>query len=167
MEYSQISFDNFFLSEKEQLQIEIQKWISDKEQYGQFIDVAKNKSSISIKVKNRSPVKINPKKDCFWVEFRSIYDNRFAGYNLTHLKNENSRIVVNSFSDVMSLAPIFAAIAEAEVVFGGNDFACCSRFVACSDAKKCIHPNPIFAASCIYRKNLEQGKIFYGKNKTI
>ena len=40
-------------------------------------------------------------------------------------------------------------------------FACCSRYEACSESKKCIHPNLLYAKACQYRKNLEEGKIFY------
>ena len=40
-------------------------------------------------------------------------------------------------------------------------FACCSRYQECSDAKKCIHPNVLYAKACQYRKNLEEGNIFY------
>lgn len=40
-------------------------------------------------------------------------------------------------------------------------FACCSRYQECSDAKKCVHPNGLYAKACQYRKNLEEGTIFY------
>jgi len=48
-----------------------------------------------------------------------------------------------------------------------KSFACCSRYVQCSDAKKCIHPQQVYAKQCWYRENLENGKIFYGKNKNV
>lgn len=44
-------------------------------------------------------------------------------------------------------------------------FGCCSKYEMCSDAKKCIHINKLYSKACMYRKNLEQGKIFYGKNR--
>lgn len=42
-----------------------------------------------------------------------------------------------------------------------NSFGCCSRYRECSDIKKCIHPNTLYAKGCQYRENLEVGKIFY------
>ena len=48
-----------------------------------------------------------------------------------------------------------------------NTFSCCSKYTECSDALKCIHENSMYARGCEYRKNLENGKIFYGKNKNI
>lgn len=48
-----------------------------------------------------------------------------------------------------------------------DTFACCNSFVACSDAGHCLHENNRFYNGCYYRTNLEQGRIFYGKNKNI
>ena len=42
-------------------------------------------------------------------------------------------------------------------------FGCCSKYEMCSDAKKCTHVNKLYSKACMYRKNLEQGNIFYGK----
>lgn len=43
-------------------------------------------------------------------------------------------------------------------------FGCCSRYSACSDAKTCLIPHLDYSNNCIYRKSLERGHIFYGKN---
>ena len=40
-------------------------------------------------------------------------------------------------------------------------FACCARYEECSKEKKCIHPNILYAKACQYRKNLENGHVFY------
>lgn len=46
-------------------------------------------------------------------------------------------------------------------------FGCCSRFVECSDEKECVHENKLYACACYYKHNLDNGKIFYGKNKNV
>lgn len=46
-----------------------------------------------------------------------------------------------------------------------DTFACCSHFVECSDARHCLFPRDRFYNGCHYRKNLEVGRIFYGKNR--
>ena len=46
-------------------------------------------------------------------------------------------------------------------------FACCNDFERCSDAGKCLKTENRMYNGCLYRKNLEAGRIFYGKNKTI
>ena len=43
-------------------------------------------------------------------------------------------------------------------------FGCCSRYSACSDARACLIPHLDYSRNCIYRRSLEQGHIFYGKN---
>lgn len=48
-----------------------------------------------------------------------------------------------------------------------KSFGCCSKHIECSDAKRCIHENKLYSTACLYRKNLEAGKIFYGINKNI
>lgn len=48
-----------------------------------------------------------------------------------------------------------------------SSFGCCSHFIECSDAKECIHTNKLYSTSCIYRRHLEAGEIFYGKNANI
>jgi hypothetical protein len=44
-------------------------------------------------------------------------------------------------------------------------FGCCSRYGQCSDEKKCVQPDRDLARGCSYKRNLENGRIFYGKNR--
>lgn len=46
-------------------------------------------------------------------------------------------------------------------------FGCCSRYMECSDAGHCIHPDVMFAVKCAYRDNLAHGRIFYGDKRNI
>lgn len=43
-------------------------------------------------------------------------------------------------------------------------FGCCSRFRQCSDAGCCLISDQEYSVGCSYRKNLESGRVFYGKN---
>lgn len=54
-----------------------------------------------------------------------------------------------------------------ENLFPEETFGCCNLYVSCSDKKKCLHSDPFHARGCMYRKNLESGKIFYGVNKNV
>lgn len=47
------------------------------------------------------------------------------------------------------------------------EFGCCNDFNLCSDAKRCLKESDPFYLGCQYRKNLEAGRIFYGKNRNI
>jgi hypothetical protein len=48
-----------------------------------------------------------------------------------------------------------------------DSYGCCSRYEMCSDERKCVHPDVKFAQGCMYKKNLENGRIFYGKNRNV
>jgi hypothetical protein len=48
-----------------------------------------------------------------------------------------------------------------------TSFGCCSRFIECSDARKCTNPKPLFALGCAYKDNLENDRIFYGQHPTV
>ena len=46
-------------------------------------------------------------------------------------------------------------------------FGCCSRHVECSDNKSCVHPDKRVAQGCMYKSNLDKGRIFYGTNCNV
>lgn len=46
-------------------------------------------------------------------------------------------------------------------------FACCNDFNRCSDAKQCLHPDDRFFNGCYYRQALENGQVFFGRNRNV
>lgn len=48
-----------------------------------------------------------------------------------------------------------------------KDWDCCSRYMECSNAKRCVHPDPSIGLKCGYRKILASGRIFYGENRNV
>lgn len=46
-------------------------------------------------------------------------------------------------------------------------FGCCHMYVECSDSGKCLHEDKYYSKACQYRENLENGRIFYGKNCNV
>jgi len=48
-----------------------------------------------------------------------------------------------------------------------KEWDCCSRYMDCSNAKTCTHPDKGFALGCGYRRILSSGRVFYGKNRNI
>lgn len=46
-------------------------------------------------------------------------------------------------------------------------FDCCHRYMECSDEKKCTCPDYLYSKGCTYRKKLEKGIVFFGKNRNI
>lgn len=48
-----------------------------------------------------------------------------------------------------------------------TEYSCCSRYEECSNAKGCTEPNDDIAIKCSYRKKLQKGIIFFGKNRNV
>ena len=76
------------------------------------------------------------------------------------------RVLLETPEDVLKYVSILRKILK-KLEYRYSTFACCSRYEACSDALTCVHPDIKFALGCQYRRNLNEGKIFYGKNRTI
>lgn len=89
---------------------------------------------------------------------------------IKELKSDDSNyhIIINKKSD--ELVDYICKHTEYSIehyVSKASSFGCCDKFIECSDAKKCVHSNKFYSKACMYRRNLDEGKIFYGKNKNI
>ena len=62
---------------------------------------------------------------------------------------------------------------QGEYIFNNHTpsftYGCCGLYERCSDEKRCLQADidREYAKGCSYRNNLENGRIFYGKNKNI
>ena len=66
-----------------------------------------------------------------------------------------------------ALSPCLCQCLKQLLTSSATAFSCCSRYMECSDKMRCIHPDKEFSAGCFYKRNLIQGKCFYGKNRNI
>ena len=162
----QITMDDIGLdSSFEKLQA-VMNDVLKNEQYGFTVSVVENKGYFAIKTKSLLAVKISEKKTGTTVEFKSKYDGCFEGQKIRHDKDGMSKITLNNFDEVLLLAkPMAEAAISILDELRGELFGCCSRYLECSDQKQCVHPDRVVARDCAYKRNLESGKIFYGKNK--
>lgn len=137
--------------------------------YREHIKVANTKGYIAIKAKSFIAAKITVRKSSVKIEVKSEFASLFSGLEIEDdAKEALSRIVLRNVDEVFNFIPQLSIIAvETLAKFGGESFGCCGRYEECSDARQCLHPDKLYARACAYRKNLENGKIFYGKNKTI
>lgn len=167
---NQISLDDtIFTNNKDKVKLAIEKELANQPSFLKFINLSENKDgSISIKAKSFLVAKIVPKPKFYNLEFRTKYLSLFPPLTSKTFNKDFSRISFSTIEEITSLSYTLSEIAiDILSEVGGENFGCCSRYEACSDAKKCIHPDQLFARACSYRRNLEQGKIFYGKNRTI
>ena len=162
--------DNNIKSNEELIKEAIKNEIND-DDYSRFLSVEKLKGEeISIKAKCSIVAKmIFRKKISSYIIVRvdeiRIFDN--CGFDVEN-GEEWIRIYVKSIDDVISLSPQLSQVYMNIIKrFEHESFGCCSRYMACSDAKKCVHPNKILAEACQYKTNLDAGRIFYGENRNI
>jgi len=93
---------------------------------------------------------------------------KFHGNDIKELKSPQNYIksVFSKQSDVVNF--IHKMIPQFVDDYPPTErFGCCHRYVECSDAGKCTAPDLFHAKGCFYKDNLENGKIFYGKNSNI
>lgn len=75
------------------------------------------------------------------------------------------RIFLSSSDDIRYFAAMLWHILDDMIAALPTEFGCCSRYIECSDAKRCVNPDMDLSMRCYYKKNLRKGIIFYGKNK--
>lgn len=85
------------------------------------------------------------------------------------LKNTARFTVASSPDDVPAIEEMILAMYNyfADRQTNYSMMACCNDFVRCSDALECLHKYDEEYAGCWYRKNLEKGRVFYGKNRNV
>lgn len=135
-----------------------------------YFKFQKNKNDYSIKFKANIVFKLNENKELLYLK------NDFKDDVLSFLDNEDFTSDA-SFTRLpyalvekhrKEIDNLFLVIVKKYLELSDVDtFGCCHRYLECSNEKKCIHPNMIQSLGCLYKRNLENGRIFYGINKTI
>ena len=103
-----------------------------------------------------------------WVWFPNFICTIFAAAGISYERPDKTpwgRILFTDFPSFDAHESVVQQIFEEAIQ--GNSFDCCSRYLACSNAKKCIHPDIMMASQCTYRQNLHAGRIFYGENRNV
>lgn len=126
--------------------------------------------SISVLLRNVLMYKIDSKS----INSVIIKENTLKQFNLPcgskseTIKSSNgfNKIIFLPQVNIEDIKKLFAEIIEYNIFnFSTDFFGCCALYESCSNEKKCIHNDKLYATGCFYRRNLENGKIFYGKNK--
>lgn len=105
-----------------------------------------------------------------YISIPAIYADLIpASWPKKRLKSETKyiRIPLDNISELDNYTDVLISLAGAAVNRYPKDWDCCSRYMECSDAKTCVHPDKKVALSCGYRRILNTGKVFYGKNRNV
>lgn len=159
-----------------QIFLDILKVRSDAEQHTDF---QQNQGNLSI-----SFFDLGDNNKSFWItlgkkrnklEWKHFYylviDNLIDSSDMVIPKPDKYGKIAEQFSiaeDIYRFESIILAIYDyREMESSGQLFDCCHRYLDCSDAKDCIHPDMEFQKRCTYRRKLKQGIIFFGKNRNV
>ena len=169
-----ISYFDFILSksDKDFKQMKL-KSINNKSGYDSIV-ISSQMTTYRPKISNAlfARIKTNGKKP--YISFKNKYKQWFIENNIpTYSISSEKDFFRVSLSDFQLAIDFenkdFSQLAYKIYLDAMNfqSFGCCDKYIKCSDAKKCLHSDLLYSTACMYRKNLESGKIFYGKNKNI
>jgi hypothetical protein len=133
------------------------------------VELKINKQYSTVSVENTAAIRIKLSSKTNYISVKSRYIHLFKeSMKLTSGKSEKDwiRYQITTEYDLDEISNILLYIYD-DCKPSGTMFGCCSRFNACSDAKKCVNPNKQHAKNCWYNENLKRGKIFYGVNRNI
>jgi|GEM_PF-1414159 len=140
----------------------------------------KGSQTFSYKAYEKILVRIKEMKNIYHIEIfcsdnnKSISPLNYPNSTITKMPNENSgfldiKLENKDLYGVFEILKIYKDLLENSLGYLYSNikanFGCCSHYVECSDQRKCLFENDDFYLRCSYRKNLENNRIFYGKNK--
>lgn len=139
------------------------------ERFTQYIGVTVNSdNTVSIRAKTILIAKVKLHGQKRYMEVQNKYMSFFVGTNGQSVEERGtwSRISVKNLEDVLDLMQQLSEVYMLVLSeLGGESFGCCARYIECSDAGKCVHPDYFTSLACLYKRNLDNGRVFYGKNQ--
>lgn len=90
--------------------------------------------------------------------------------NIKSLKDFTRIFISKNFYDFQKFVDYIFTFCEKYVdehYIPDHLFDCCHRYMECSDKIQCTCPDYLYSKGCTYRKKLEKGIVFFGKNRNI
>ena len=78
-----------------------------------------------------------------------------------------TRVLIDELHPVESYTDLLMTLVGKSVERFPKEWDCCHRYLECSNAKKCVNPDRLFALGCGYKKILHSGKVYYGENRNV
>ena len=119
----------------------------------------------AVTVRGQVFCKLQTVKEQSWYDLPLTAAQKFARAGIAIETRPANRARIALDTDFNACERAFCEIFES--FFAGDHFDCCSRYLACSRAGHCVHPDFGFAIQCTYRQKLLNGQIFYSENRNI
>lgn len=173
--YDQISLDNIALSQFSD-EKELFSYISDliKSEYNdsESLTLKKNKQYYSVSFFNVPKIRIKKVRNELFLEITGHFIDELKVRNIEAKLMSDGYYRINRPCTVFDnnlRSLIFEIYEYCYRRYSDDRFDCCSRYLECSDNKKCVYEDDkkLFRA-CSYRYTMhKKGKIFYGKNRNV
>ncbi len=164
----QLQFDNLSSNNVNTIKSAIAKYINNEEFIVHLICSTNQNKSISIKADSAIVARIKLNNKLRYIEIKRQHRQKFQDKKTSNSSQDFFRIEVNDINDVLHFIPELSDIFLIELAkTAGEPFGCCHRYLQCSDEKKCINPDILVSLSCAYKLNIDNGRIFYGKNRNV
>lgn len=120
-----------------------------------------------------------PRKDCIVFCFKNNFFEKFKEkdipveyeiQNIKSLKDYTRFLISKNFDDLKKFVDYIFNFCETYVdehYIPERIFDCCHRYMNCSDEKHCTCPDYLYSKGCTYKSKLENGTVFFGKNRNI
>ena len=139
--------------------------------------IENNDNSTSYKIlKNNILLKYSPRKKTEDLVSIRICDEIISDLKLKipNLKIDNNstyaRFNISNIDDINKINEEIQFVFKKlfiDYIKSNLSFGCCSHYIECSDNLKCINPDIKLKLGCQYKTNLDNKRIFYGKNSVI
>lgn len=133
-----------------------------------FLQLKKYKNYYSVLYDDTSLVcRICIKAKSQYLAFALKNRDLFANYQISQIKSDPDfiRVHFSSIEDIKNMKEAFVSIIKSFPM--PIAFDVCSRYMQCSDALQCVNPDHKHALGCSYKRKLENGIVFFGKNRNI
>lgn len=148
---------------------QIESWIKATKEDAEEIQIEQLASYTSIKFFNLNVLRIKWGKSKQFISISPVFAHVLEDFNFEHDRVKSDpwiRIPIANLNYIQEMQPLFLRLYDESYLLAiAEKFSCCSRYEACSNEKRCVQPDRTLAIGCIYRRNIEDGKIFFGKNK--
>jgi len=126
----------------------------------------KAKGNIDIDIKNISCNSKKVTQDTLFVAIKG-YDVDGHDYINDAIANGATAIMLEDINKINEEIQFVFKKLFTDYIKSNLSFGCCSHYIECSDNLKCINPDIKLKLGCQYKTNLDNKRIFYGKNSVI
>jgi len=136
--------------------------------YENTIKEVENKGFMTVWFFEKAVMRVRKSKESVKIELKTRFTKDLDIGNQLKLKTDKDWIVTYYNDDVIEkILNNVAKVYEKCYSEAPDPFGCCSKYLECSDKRRCIQPDRGMVRNCIYKGHLNEGRIFYGKNRNI